>query len=515
MKEISSDRNRPGREAFRLTLLFLTGVLLTLPLYLNPWLRLRSDALVHIGIVNAIARGGLSFPNPFLAGSGFFYYWGYNLLVWLGCRISGLEPSLLMGFFNSLAAGALPPLLYLTVRSSGGGRGGGFLAAGLGFFGLNGLGWTALARSGSGAALTGIFPYLDAVTPPGAPFALGFFASKFLVATSVGPALAAFAFALLLLEKARRKNNLPAAAAAGAALSATTFLNLFAGAVAVGGTVLYSLAGAFRRDRRTAARLAAAGILGGAAGTGAILLLMGGAEGSALRVALPGWDEARLYLVVTLPFWAVITAAGGRQTSGLSWAGVIFATALCLLFRLPAGNQYKFFFPLAVQLSILAGVRLGGDRRRKALAVIVTALCLPTTLLGLAAYRNETPPDWPLEAVAELGRDARRRLPLDAVVVSSELEWAAAAFIDRDAYLARPHFLRSLRIYRPEIRRRRELVRRADETARRAATIEKISRETNRPAYWLGTGREPGERMETVITSGRVILARPAETAAD
>jgi len=63
-----------------LSSLLLATLILSIPLLINPALKTRSDAIIHIGITRAILRDGIPPSNPFLAGEQLPYYWFYNAL---------------------------------------------------------------------------------------------------------------------------------------------------------------------------------------------------------------------------------------------------------------------------------------------------------------------------------------------------------------------------------------------------------------------------------------------------
>ncbi len=238
-------------------------------------------------------------------------------------------------------------------------------------------------------------------------------------------------------------------------------------------------------------------------------LFTGGAGGAKPRLGFPYPADLRLFLAILIPFWAALAAGRRERENGLAWALGAAAAGACLLLKLPAGNQYKFFFPLALQLAILAGERLGGGRARARAAGLIVLLCLPTTVLGLAAYGRDGGSRRPPEDLGRLADSARNLLAPNAIVASGRLEWAVPVLLDRDAYLAREDFLRNLTVYRQELGRRKAQIRQALDPIRRAEVLEKISRQTGRPVYWLGETPEAGPGMEAVISEGPFRLTRP------
>ena len=491
-------------------LLAMVGFLATFPLYLNSWLQIRYDAVVHIGIINAIKRCGLAFGNPFLAGKELPYYWGYNLVAWLLHWITGIKVPLLLALINSISLALIIPMLYLIVRVMGGSRCGGYLGALMGIFGLNGFGWFALIGNDIDFAISGIIPYFRSVSPTRERFSFAFFTSHLLCITSLAPGLAFYASSLLLLEKIRQRGSMILVILTAAMIGMTTFINLFAGAVVTVCALSYSLFAVVRPKNRAAAiRMAIAGGIGLISILVSMHIFTKAINPPSTSLCLPGRLEVRILFLLILPFLLIISIGILRRGTSLLWISVVATAALFLLVKLPAENQYKFIFFLVLQLGVLAGVRYGGRYWRKIMMGLVLLLTLPTTIIGLFAFQNEPYPDRPIKEIARLSEKSRNILPHNAVIITENLEWAIPVFLNRDAYLSRRHFLKNLG-YQKEVSERTRMVIKASDPAYRAETLRDISYKMGRPVYWLGNDLLAGNGMEVILTEADVILAAPS-----
>jgi hypothetical protein len=87
----------------RFALLWALGAALTvgLTLFCNPYLRVRSDAWTHAGIVWEILERGIPPQDPRFAGMPLNYVWFFNLFIAMASTLRGGDPFVFMAIFNA------------------------------------------------------------------------------------------------------------------------------------------------------------------------------------------------------------------------------------------------------------------------------------------------------------------------------------------------------------------------------------------------------------------------------
>ncbi len=97
---------------FLLPLAVGVAVLASLPWLVNPWLRVRSDAWIHGGLVWEIVHHGLAPEDPRFAGLRLNYVWFFNFFIALLTSLTRRDPFVFMMLFNTLNFGVCIALVY-------------------------------------------------------------------------------------------------------------------------------------------------------------------------------------------------------------------------------------------------------------------------------------------------------------------------------------------------------------------------------------------------------------------
>lgn len=504
-----------------LLIIIIITVLLCLPLLINPALRTRSDALLHVSITNSILRSGIPPRNPFVAGENIHYYWFYHALVALLTGLTNIEPSQMMALLNPVGLFLLLGTTYLIVVFLSRPRLryrnallGVFLVA----FGLNGWGWLLLVRralSGGVSSLKpvltrGVWGFLPHIVYERLGGKMGFFGRKYLSANAFPLCLACMIISLYaLLKFFRRPKPLPAIIfIIFATLSA--YLNLIAG-------VMYLvLCGAFfsiwlllyLAGRHREIKISLFGFL--FLFISFLLLLpylrsvLSGIPvfQRALYLRPPDWIEFRTPLLITLPLWLLCLLTAGRPQKGrmdperiMLIVSILFLIPAILLIRLPRHNEYILVFLLAVFLALfIAGRAPRLSSRAGITAWLITLSLIPTTIFGLIAYSHD-----PFEISlspreAALYEWIAARTPKNAVVLSERKVHLIPMLARRDTFWACEKLLRNNANYDPEVAdRRKPLLSRFWRSPIRAPILERMEAEVGRPIYFITYG---GKKIE-------------------
>lgn len=483
-----------------LVILVLIAVFLSSPLILNPSLHTRSDAIVHLGIINAVLRSGIPPGNPFLAGERLHYYWFYDAMVAGMVLITGFDGALLMALINGGGIFLLLLSVFLIVNI---GSGEGELSRGtwpavfLAGFGLNGWGWLlllpGLLRHGPGFLKSslggGVWGFLPRIVITKWEGTMGFMAGKFLVAGSFGPGLALMALSLYLLLRYREKPSLGRGLLLLASALLSLYLNLLIGAIFVIAALAALVVDACRE--RGKARfgplipLVAIGlalpyvwiVLGGSSFSGGTLLRPPTLTGlrKLFTVLLP-------LLVMAGVTWRRKPDVSARLVRRTALAGFFF-TALVYLFVFFTGhNEYKLPYLMAIYLSGLVGANIRSlGKKGRILVWVLTISILPTTGLALIAYTLDKSGPRPSSAELLIYRKVREILPSETVMMAEKKPYLGPMAGGRDAYLAQTAFLRGGLADRKVINRRRSRLGEFWRGDNRESIIREISKEVGRP----------------------------------
>lgn len=510
--------------------------LLTLPLWVNSCLHLRSDAFHHVAIVHSIARHGIPLMNPFVAGDSLNYYWFYNAVIAVLARISRLDPLPLMISLNGVLLFLFLVAHAFVQRTIQIPRKGMFTAFILLLCGLNGWGWVfylggilrkwhAFSDLFQGTVAEILWSFVYQYTGK-----VAFSSSKFLVVNAFPASLVSLLFGLGYLVKAIRHPSWKHSILFLVFGILSCLLNLivgaaFLGAVAIALAVAYSVDLIRKRqipqrdsaspssDRsrspllrggfRHVAGIAAAAIL-------FLFLVMYvrssipnmSAGVSSVHIAFPGKDQVWALAVVLLPLWVVYIATGLRRRSLAREEVILHLLVLALsveylFLRLRGGNEYKILFLIVIPLSlILAGRFHSLTPRRSILATIFLVSIVPPTVLGTIGYcfaRCEEPISPAKENVC---RWLRENTPRDAVVLTQDPVMTAYVPVlgARDVLLADESWLKQRIVGLPAnidetIGERSLLLNRLFRSGDHSV-MEEISREMNRPIILLTSGRQ-------------------------
>jgi hypothetical protein len=513
-------------------LLLLISALLSLPLFLNADLQVASDALIHTGIAYAIQRDGIPPRNPFLAGEELPYYWFYNALVASLSSLLRQDPPIIMALLNPLALFSLLIAVYVAVGRRSPGRrdsGPGFLAAVWVAFGLNGWGCVLLIplvlRSVSqlGPILSGgVWAYLPRIVVTQWEGTMGFMATKFLVANSFALSLAGLALAVMLLFDWLDRPRAGVWLAFWLMLLLTLYLNLVTGGALIAVCLIFFLQMlVFPFPRRSVERrfalfglLSLALALAAASPYLASIIRASDTLERAVRFQSPDWFQLRVWIVILLPLWianGIGWLSGGLRPRAPAALFILYSLGLLsaafLFLRFSRHNEFKLPFILAIFLSLSLGDRYRHLPRWGRLTVwIMTVSILPTTLLGLIAYRF-APPQFrvspPLAAAYAWMRD---NLPSRAVVAASGSMDEIPLFVRRDAYLACRPFLRSIPVSRDLINRREALAAKLEDGDQTEGVLRKIAAEVKRPVFYIAEAdrRISGDAMVRVYSASGI-----------
>lgn len=484
-----------------------------IPMLVSPYLRVRSDSWVHVGIVWEILERGIPPQDPRFAGLPLNYVWFYNLFIalassirpqpqpfttiavanvtWMAAQVALAWQLAWVVWRERAAARAALPLL-LT----------GLNAGALALWPL----WLVRALRGEVRGLDEVKRVLASATwdrtevlrELGAPFALSTSSwDKFTVGTALG-----YAWLMLLLwwwaavrwlddpNEPRPEGAPPAwrwlAVAAAAAAGMMLFhsvVGLSALPVGIGGAVVLALLARSRWrvvDARRALALAAASAAG-------------------LLVTLPyflrilrGWQPDRTgvrheYFRLDWPMpWTMLTACGvtlmiawpalrrvfaERRTAGMwlaLWAAGMAGFALVV--HLPEWNESKFVWQVFAPLAILGGANLPpawsawrsrfGSVAATAIAVFLFALPSALFLRGyLVDPRNHTAVETHPEAgELELHAWLREHTPRDAVLLDHHSRDLLLVQARRRMLAGHPHSAERAAFPREELARRREVM---------------------------------------------------------
>ena len=439
------------------------ALVVALPLFLNPWLRVYSDAWTHAGIVWEIVERGIPPQDPRFAGLVLNYVWFFNLFIALATRLGKGDPFTVMAIFNSVNLAVTMAVGWALGRRLWGTRAaaGCMILLGVGF---NAGAWllvplklinAALGRDRGWAEVVRLFGqlhYFDTrvIFALTAPFAyMASFLDKFLVGTAVSYAYLLMTLYLWALVEWTRAGG---RAALVWAASAAAGMLLFHGVVGLSviPVMLGALAlAALARPRWT--WLPSRGRLAGFA-----LATLGGALlATPYTLAISrGWSAARsglrhsYFRIDPWMLWTLATTLAvalwfARRPIRRAFAErrpdaallVFFALGMGLfaaVVSLPLWNHVKFAYEIFVPLAMLGGVALEPElrewtrRRGKPLTLALVALVFAAppalTVTGYLADRSgRTAPEMNLApGESALYRWIRDQTPADAVFLDND-----------------------------------------------------------------------------------------------
>ncbi|MEA1927599.1 MAG: hypothetical protein U9N73_05285 [Candidatus Auribacterota bacterium] len=485
--------------------LLLTTLILSLPLIINPALKTRSDAVIHIGITRAILRNGIPPPNPFLAGEKLPYYWFYNALAALICLLSGFDAGAVLIILNILGLFFLLLLSYKITVFISGRTGRGVLAAALVIFGLNGWGWLLLIpgflRNGissvSPLLTNGIWGFLDRIVITRWEGTMGFMLTKFWVANSFSLGLVGVAAAIYYLFQYNHRQKTGSLILFLFFTLLSAHLNILAGGILLIISLSFFLYRLILPSRKKDVGKKSAVIVFILIAILIPLLIPylnsimdeTSQTHPIIRFRLPDLFQLRVLTVILAPLWilAAITfrLRGDRTTRLYRYfllLSILLLSAGFLFCRFPKHNEFKLLFLIALFLSLLIGLNAGLTNRK--ISWIVWGILLttiPTTGLGLIAYSYS--PDEHLITHDETAVYTwiNRNLPADTVLIAERRNDLIPLLADRDAYLSCYTFLKSTPIDRSLIKNRRNRIRNLGDQEKMTKTLIEISRETGRP----------------------------------
>jgi len=352
---------------------------------------------------------------------------------------------------------------------------------------------------------------------------MGFMAGKFLVAGSFGPGLALMTLNYyLLLNYLRRPDRLRALSFLAGIISGA-YLNLI-----IGGIFLVIALAVFLLELGRKKTGAATGLL--------LVLLAGGVvypylasilgasdpQGQKLILRVPGWFQFRTLMTILLPGW-IMAGITWRRTRDknirlirLSAGLALFVLVSIYLFiYFPRHNEYKIPYLMSVFLAVITGInyrRIGIKTRR--LVGVLILLTLPTTVLALIAYSRDDTAFSPTEPETLLYQKIRNELPEETVVIAEKNTFLAPVLGEREAYLARRDFLRSLSLDRKFINRRRALLKSLWEGNDAPGVLRKIQEEIKRPVALVTYSDRPEfqRKLERHSSSGQPTLWMGTDT---
>ncbi len=384
----------PGGEPradLRFLVLFAVGIALltSVPWLLNPWLRSRSDAWIHGGIVWDIVRHGIPPEDPRFVGLRLNYVWFFNLFIALATGLTGRDPFVFMMLFNAVNLGVCIALVYrlaLELWRERWAAAGAAILVPVGLGAGNWLLWSlpvlkkllgsphgwADAASQVRALRWGT---CDVLASLGAPFAyMVNTLDKFTVGTALSYAwlmMLAYLWAMVSwLARGSRRALVWAGAGAAGMLFFHGVVGLSVIPVALGALAVAWLA-SFRWPWLPRGRLLG---LAGATAAGALLAapytLAISRGWSAEETAVPNqyvhfglkmaWTmAASLAVVAALAGRGLLRVARERNPGGAALALFTLGMALfALIVHLPLDNETKFVFEVFFPLAIFAGPAL-------------------------------------------------------------------------------------------------------------------------------------------------------------
>ncbi len=483
-----------------LSSLLLATLILSIPLLINPALKTRSDAIIHIGITRAILRDGIPPSNPFLAGEQLPYYWFYNALGALICLPTGFNPGTVMVVLNIL--GLLLLLLavfkitdFLTGRQSNG-----FLATGLVIFGLNGWGWLLMIPGIFNNGLInrpagGIWRFLDRIVLTRWEGTMGFMLTKFWVANSFSLGLTIAAAALYCFFRYDLRRSYAATAAVFLLTLLSAHLNIITGGSLMIVFFFFFLLQIILPSGEIASSKKPALI--GIILLGLLVLFLipylnsitvGTHTNTIIRFRLPDWFQLRVLAMFPAPLWvlaAITFRKNGLKRTRLYQYFLLLALLILsvgfLFFRFPKHNEFKLIFLIALFLSLLIGLNSRLTNRKTAWIVWgILITTIPTTGLGLIAYSYSPDELHITPDETAIYTWINRNLAEDTVLIAERRDELIPLLAARDAYLSCYTFLKSTPIDRELIRERRNRIRNSGKEEGMAELLIEISRETGR-----------------------------------
>ena len=449
--------------------------LIALPLLTQSWLRVSGDPALHIGAARNALSMGLPPEDPFLAGMGLRHFWAFHAYLALLADATHLQPEVLMLGGSLIAAFVIVFTGYRLLNLLGLSHLQCLLGVLFLFFALGGAFWITLPGEGlllrappdtwfRSLGVDGVrLPTVDIASPVGFPTASMFFLELFVAG---GPLAMGVVYLLLYLaagvatvgERGWRWRVLTFLAVSG--------MVLFHGGVALVALVVtlvaapsFWLVTGTPPWRRGGAELWINAALFGLAAVLAwpylrqVIFPNGGFDPlTALAV-----DPLRMVRQLAMLLPSLLLAAGlllhflggedkGRQAFTIRVA-ILFALMLVIRFPPPKPTWAPILLA-HVPLALMAGAAIPGLWRRAhkllrpALLLLVLALLVPRTVLGVRAYLS-TPDPWDRTPVAaEAARWVSRNTPGDAVVVDPVADLAVAA--NRSHLCAQNHHLTAL-----------------------------------------------------------------------
>lgn len=377
----------------------------------------RSDGWFHAAVTLAVSRGGVPPEDPFVAGMKLLYFWGPH--AWAALW-PALHPAVTVWvpFVAMNLAGACAAILgiALVARRIGAGREGMTWAVLVAVLGAPPFAWgwiVARAMTGRVQGMAeierllshGLTPALETMSRGLLHISMVFFGGKFLVLTSFGLGLAAFAaFMIAFLDLIEAPSSARRGVALGLLGSAAIFIHAVIGltavAVAAGWWVWAAARGLLRGDERARGALiplllsVAAGILILAPYLAAI---GGGKERMALGITHAGlvtWIYGGALVIPPAVIW--LFRARRRNRHAFEMLGLLAILTLPGIFLVLSGNnQSKYlnilFYLAAAPAGIAWAAFLAGKTTaiRWATIALLAAATLPTFAVSLFAYARE------------------------------------------------------------------------------------------------------------------------------
>jgi hypothetical protein len=444
--------------------IFLLGIV---PPLVQPALRVRDDALLHLPVIQRILAGSFPPENPFLAGTPLPYFWFYHVVMAGADRLSGMPLPLSLTLLNVQALFLLLLALDRIARRLG--LGAGARTATLLLFGLGlspwgwmrflvirathpELNWALIKTYG----IAGLLPLLNRIDPR-----LVASLTKIAVSNAFPMSLALFALA----ATPPLRTGAAVWIRRGVLAAGCILFHLVTGILLAGGLVAAWILARIIPDpeSRPSARLAALvalavavavavpyaiDVIGARTGSSATTLVFQPARALKLHLALIGiW----LLALPALVAWA-------RRGLGRTWLAV-GAPALALPFavHLIDGNEYKSIFVLLVLLAPAAGEglrRLTGGRWW--LMAPVLAVFVPTAWLAAQGYVTDTPRGVLSPQDQRRIEAAGATLPPQVVLwrVDAGRDYSAFTFpLDHPMFVSDPYALQILGVWNSEAAR--------------------------------------------------------------
>lgn len=428
---------------------FVAGAL---PHLLQPALRWRDDALLHIPVIQRVIAEGIPPGNPFLAGEPLAYFWFLHATLGGVASLSGLPLDWLPVLLNLQG---LAVLLFAIDRAgrvlglAGGARALALLFVGCG---LTPWGWMRLVYLQQtrpdinwalveASGVSGLFPILSPFDPR-----LVASLTKVTISNALPMSLAIFVLAATPTPRAPGRGVRQTLWVTGALL-----FHLATGILLWSGLALRWVLDRFvRRDEGAGYRdhlgaLVLAGVFAAPYVLG-ILAARSGTSAAQLGFHPEHWFLLHLSLVGLWGLAAWVLPAWIRDPARVRWLAVgLPALALPLAVHLVDGNEYKTIFVWLLLLTLPAGAALAAlMRRRGAVWLLMLALFLPTPYLAGRGYARDVPANFPTTAERAAAADAGAALPGDTVLVYARpgrgYGRLSAAF-GKPAYLSDPYAL--------------------------------------------------------------------------